>query len=220
MRRLRKHLEPTDLRTTPCQRHRSGCAPFAAVERQGIGSLDCLRRAVAMPQIDAGRRICRCRCAEGNSDRRERAVVGVGNRAFDSNADFLPSGPRAVYGTPPVARLYLEAREGRASSRGARERSRTSKIDSGRDEGHDHPARSRRRFGARPHRLSFQMIVEQDVKNKRPIRHCEQSEAIQTWAARPRLSLDCFAVARNDDASIPSLRAKRSHPDLGCASAA
>ena len=34
--------------------------------------------------------------------------------------------------------------------------------------------------------------------NKRPIRHCEQSEAIQTWAAHLRLSLDCFAVARND----------------------
>jgi len=38
------------------------------------------------------------------------------------------------------------------------------------------------------------MIVEQDVKNKRPIRHCEQSEAIQTWAAHPRLSLDCFGL--------------------------
>jgi hypothetical protein len=34
---------------------------------------------------------------------------------------------------------------------------------------------------------------------KRPIRHCEQSEAIQTWAAHLRLSLDCFAVARNDE---------------------
>src|SRR5271170_4137035 len=35
-------------------------------------------------------------------------------------------------------------------------------------------------------------------ENKRPIRHCEQSEAIQTWAARLRVSLGCFAVARND----------------------
>jgi len=35
--------------------------------------------------------------------------------------------------------------------------------------------------------------------NKRPIRHCEQSEAIQTWAAHLRLTLGCFALARNDD---------------------
>ena len=126
----------------------------------------------------------RCRCAEGNSDRRERAVVSIGNRAFGSNADLLTTGPPAIHGTPPVARLYLEAREGRASPRGARERSRTSKIDSGRDEDHDHPARSRRRFGARAHRLPFSMI-EQDKQ-----------------------------------ATYPSLRAKRSNPDLGCASAA
>jgi hypothetical protein len=33
-------------------------------------------------------------------------------------------------------------------------------------------------------------------------RHCEQSEAIQTWAAHLRLSLDCFAVARNDDLPV------------------
>ena len=42
--------------------------------------------------------------------------------------------------------------------------------------------------------------------NNRPIRHCEQSEVIQTWAAHLRLSLDCFAVARNDgslDSFIP-----------------
>src|ERR1700722_9492341 len=31
-------------------------------------------------------------------------------------------------------------------------------------------------------------------KQTRPIRHCEQSEAIQTWAAHLRLSLDCFAA--------------------------
>ena len=80
------------------------------------------------------RGICRCRCAEGNSDRRERAVVGIGNRAFGSNADLIAPGPPAIYGTPPVARLYLEAREGRASPRGARERSRTSKIHRGWDE--------------------------------------------------------------------------------------
>jgi hypothetical protein len=36
-------------------------------------------------------------------------------------------------------------------------------------------------------------------KNKRPIRHCEQREAIQTWLRIMRLSLNCFAVARNDD---------------------
>src|ERR1700733_8333091 len=120
--RLRKHLEPTDLRTTPCQRHRPGCAPFAAVARHGIGSLGRLRRAVATPQVDASRRICRCRCAEGNCDRRERAVVGIGNRAFGSNADLIAPGPPAIYGTPPVAWLYLEACEGRASPRGARER--------------------------------------------------------------------------------------------------
>jgi hypothetical protein len=29
-------------------------------------------------------------------------------------------------------------------------------------------------------------------------RHCEQSEAIQTWGLRRRLSLDRFAVARDD----------------------
>src|ERR1700691_4632717 len=56
--RLRKHLEPTDLRTTPCQRHRPGCAPFAAVGRHGIGSLGRLRRAVATPQVDAGGEFC------------------------------------------------------------------------------------------------------------------------------------------------------------------
>ena len=53
------------------------------------------------------------------------------------------------------------------------------------------------------------MIVEQDVKNKRPIRpirHCEQSEAIQTWAAQLRLGLDCFDVARKDD--LPAVVAK------------
>jgi hypothetical protein len=43
--------------------------------------------------------------------------------------------------------------------------------------------------------------------NKRPIRHCEQSEAIQTWAAHLRLSLDCFAVARNDGVDRTSSRA-------------
>jgi hypothetical protein len=43
-------------------------------------------------------------------------------------------------------------------------------------------------------------------KQTRPIRHCEQSEAIQTWAAHLRLSLDCFAVARNDD--LPAAVAK------------
>src|SRR5271156_4296521 len=32
----------------------------------------------------------------------------------------------------------------------------------------------------------------------RPIRHCDQSEAIQTKGLQPRLSLGCFAVARND----------------------
>src|SRR5271163_4189765 len=128
MRRLRKYVEPTDLRTTTCQRRRPGCAPFAAVERHGMGSLDCLRHAVPAPQIDASRRICRCRCAEGNSDRRERAVVGIGNRAFGSNADLIAPGPPAVYGARRIARLYLETREGQSSLRGARERSRTSKI--------------------------------------------------------------------------------------------
>jgi hypothetical protein len=34
------------------------------------------------------------------------------------------------------------------------------------------------------------------------IRHCEQSEAIQTWATHLRLSLGCFAVARNDDLPV------------------
>ena len=29
-------------------------------------------------------------------------------------------------------------------------------------------------------------------------RHCEQSEAIQTWGLRRPLSLDRFAVARDD----------------------
>ena len=35
-----------------------------------------------------------------------------------------------------------------------------------------------------------------------PCRHCEQSEPIQTWAAHLRLSLGCFAVARNDDLPV------------------
>ena len=30
------------------------------------------------------------------------------------------------------------------------------------------------------------------------IRHCERSDAIQSWGQAPQLSLDCFAVARND----------------------
>src|SRR5271170_3432820 len=163
MRRLRKYLEQTDLRTTPCQRNRAGCAPSASVERHGIRSLDCLRRAVPTPQIDAGRRICRCRCAKGNSDRRERAVVGIGNRAFGSNADLLASGPPAIYGTPPVARLYLETREEQASLRRARERSPAPEIRNGPNGDHYHPVRSRRLFGARARRLSFSMIIEQDV---------------------------------------------------------
>src|ERR1700733_6469262 len=64
---------------------------------------------------------------EGNSERRERAVVRIGNRAFGSNAERIAPRPPAIYGTPPVAQPYLGAREGRASPRGARERSRTSK---------------------------------------------------------------------------------------------
>ncbi len=41
--------------------------------------------------------------------------------------------------------------------------------------------------------------LEHDAfKSNRRHRHCEQSEAIQTWGLRRRLSLDCVAVARND----------------------
>jgi len=39
------------------------------------------------------------------------------------------------------------------------------------------------------------MIVEQHFKNKRPIRHCEHSEAIQTWAAHLRLSLNAVQLS-------------------------
>ena len=54
-------------------------------------------------------------------------MVRIGNRAFGSNAERIAPRPPAIYGTPPVAQPYLGAREGRASPRGARERSRTSK---------------------------------------------------------------------------------------------
>ena len=44
---------------------------------------------------------------------------------------------------------------------------------------------------------------ERRGQNRRTLlRHCEQSEAIQTWGLRRRLSLDRFAVARDDDAGV------------------